>query len=158
MHRWRYPSLSLHGIQGTKKKEIFHYFNNKNFLLSGAFDGVGCKTVIPRHVIGKFSIRIVPNMKISTVAELVEKHVKNFMKERNSPNKISVKLEHGGNYWVADPNDPQYIAARKATVAVHGIEPDLTREGGSIPITCKFNFVFFFLRKKKDLIGIFFFY
>ena len=38
MARWRFPSLSLHGIQG-------------------AFDGTGAKTVIPRKVIGKFSIR-----------------------------------------------------------------------------------------------------
>jgi Cys-Gly metallodipeptidase DUG1 len=90
-------------------------------------------------VIGKFSIRIVPNMQISKLEKLVEKHVKHVMKDRKSPNKVSVKLEHGGNYWVADPNDPQYVAARQATIAVHGIEPDLTREGGSIPITCKFE-------------------
>ena len=31
MHRWRYPTLSLHGIEG-------------------AFDGQGSKTVIPRKV------------------------------------------------------------------------------------------------------------
>lgn len=43
MHRWRYPSLSLHGIEG-------------------AFSASGAKTVIPRKVIGKFSIRLVPNM------------------------------------------------------------------------------------------------
>lgn len=42
MHRWRYPSLSIHGIEG-------------------AFYEPGQKTVIPRKVIGKFSIRIVPN-------------------------------------------------------------------------------------------------
>ena len=40
---WRYPSLSLHGIEG-------------------AFHESGSKTVIPRKVIGKFSIRLVPNM------------------------------------------------------------------------------------------------
>ena len=108
----------------------------------GAFDGVGCKTVIPRHVIGKFSIRIVPNMKIATVEKLVEKHVQNVMKQRHSPNKVSVKLEHGGDYWVADPNNDQYRAARQATMVVHGIEPDLTREGGSIPITCLLNLLF----------------
>lgn len=38
MHRWRYPTLSLHGIEG-------------------AFDGAGSKTVIPRRVVGKFSLR-----------------------------------------------------------------------------------------------------
>ena len=34
MHRWRFPTLSLHGIEG-------------------AFDGQGSKTVIPRKVKGK---------------------------------------------------------------------------------------------------------
>lgn len=43
MHRWRFPSLSLHGIEG-------------------AFSASGAKTVIPRKVIGKFSIRLVPHM------------------------------------------------------------------------------------------------
>lgn len=40
MARMRNPSLSLHGIEG-------------------AFSGVGAKTVIPAHVIGKFSLRYV---------------------------------------------------------------------------------------------------
>lgn len=127
---------------------------NKILFCLGAFDGVGCKTVIPRHVIGKFSIRIVPNMKISTLEEKVKQHVEKVMKERKSPNKISVKLEHGGDYWVADPNNPQYLAARKATVAVHGIEPDLTREGGSIPITCKIKFQI----KERNLFHLFSFF
>lgn len=42
MARWRFPSLSLHGIEG-------------------AFYASGAKTVIPAKVIGKFSIRTVPN-------------------------------------------------------------------------------------------------
>lgn len=52
MHRWRYPSLSLHGIEG-------------------AFSDVGAKTVIPRKVTGKFSIRLVPDMD----PKVVEKQV-----------------------------------------------------------------------------------
>lgn len=52
MHRWRYPSLSLHGIEG-------------------AFSGSGAKTVIPRKVVGKFSIRLVPNMTPEVVSEQV---------------------------------------------------------------------------------------
>lgn len=52
MHRWRYPSLSLHGIEG-------------------AFSETGAKTVIPRKVIGKFSIRLVPDMD----PKVVEKQV-----------------------------------------------------------------------------------
>lgn len=52
MHRWRYPSLSLHGIEG-------------------AFSGSGAKTVIPRKVVGKFSIRLVPDMTPEVVSEQV---------------------------------------------------------------------------------------
>lgn len=52
MHRWRYPSLSLHGIEG-------------------AFSASGAKTVIPRKVIGKFSIRLVPDMDPKKVEEQV---------------------------------------------------------------------------------------
>ena len=58
MHRWRYPSLSLHGIEG-------------------AFSDGGAKTVIPRKVIGKFSIRLVPDMD----PEVVEKQVANHIQE-----------------------------------------------------------------------------
>lgn len=55
MHLWRYPSLSIHGIEG-------------------AFDEPGTKTVIPGRVIGKFSIRLVPHMNTS----VVEKQVRNL--------------------------------------------------------------------------------
>lgn len=51
-HMWRYPSLSIHGIEG-------------------GFAGTGTKTVIPSKVIGKFSIRQVPNMQIPVVEKLV---------------------------------------------------------------------------------------
>lgn len=55
MHLWRYPSLSIHGIEG-------------------AFDEPGAKTVIPGRVVGKFSIRLVPHMNVS----MVEKQVTNI--------------------------------------------------------------------------------
>lgn len=37
--------------------------------------------------------------------------------------------------WVSDPKHPQYSAAATATQMVYGQQPDLIREGGSIPIT-----------------------
>ena len=36
---------------------------------------------------------------------------------------------------MADPDHPNYLAGRRATKTVYGVEPDLTREGGSIPVT-----------------------
>jgi Cys-Gly metallodipeptidase DUG1 len=41
--------------------------------------------------------------------------------------------------WVADVNNWNFLAASKATEAVHGVKPDLTREGGSIPVTLTFQ-------------------
>ena len=72
MNRWRFPALSIHGIQG-------------------AFGDPGAKTVIPRKVIGKFSIRIVPNQIPETVDKLVRKYVKAKWDERGSTNKMRVR-------------------------------------------------------------------
>ncbi|NXN72185.1 CNDP2 dipeptidase, partial [Himantopus himantopus] len=120
MRRWRYPSLSLHGIEG-------------------AFSASGAKTVIPRKVIGKFSIRLVPNMTPEEVTKHVEDYVNKKFAELQSPNKVKVYLGHGGKPWVSDFNHPHYMAGRRAMKTVFGVEPDLTREGGSIPVTLTFQ-------------------
>ncbi len=44
--------------------------------------------MIPRKVIGKFSIRIVPNQKPEEMERLVVEHIEKKFKERNSPNKL----------------------------------------------------------------------
>lgn len=116
MHRWRYPSLSIHGVEG-------------------AFYEPGQKTVIPRKVIGKFSIRIVPNQEPEQIAKYVVDFLNEQWSSRNSPNKMKVSMPHGGKPWAEDPNHPHYIAAKKATKHVYKIEPDMTCEGGSIPVT-----------------------
>lgn len=56
--------------------------------IQGAFDGAGSKTVIPRKVIGKFSIRLVPNMEPSVVEKLVVDHLTALHKKRQSPNTL----------------------------------------------------------------------
>ncbi|KAG8504379.1 Cytosolic non-specific dipeptidase, partial [Galemys pyrenaicus] len=120
MHRWRYPSLSLHGIEG-------------------AFSGSGAKTVIPRKVTGKFSIRLVPDMTPEVVSEQVTSYLTKKFAELGSPNKFKVYMGHGGKPWVSDFNHPHYMAGRRALETVFGVEPDLTREGGSIPVTLTFQ-------------------
>ncbi|XP_050295841.1 cytosolic non-specific dipeptidase-like [Anthonomus grandis grandis] len=116
MHRWRYPSLSIHGIEG-------------------AFSEPGQKTVIPRKVIGKFSIRIVPNQEPNLIEKYVVDYVNQKWKEYGSPNNMKVYMVHSGLPWTEDPFHPHYTAGAKATKHVYGVEPDLTREGGSIPVT-----------------------
>lgn len=41
----------------------------------------------------------------------------------------------GGKSWTEDPKHPHYTAARNATKHVYKVYPDMTREGGSIPVT-----------------------
>lgn len=110
MHRWRYPSLSIHGIEG-------------------AFYEPGQKTVIPRKVIGKFSIRIVPDQTIAEVERLVLAHLNAKWSERGSSNTFKAYLAHGGEPWSEDPNHEHYEAAKIATKHVYKVEPDMTREG-----------------------------
>lgn len=48
---------------------------------------------------------------------------------------MQVKLNGDGKPWTEDPNHAHYGAAKKAIKHVFNVEPDLIREGGSIPIT-----------------------
>ena len=120
MARWRYPSLSIHGIEG-------------------AFSAPGAKTVIPASVTGKFSIRTVPDMQSSKVDACVYAHINTVFKKLNSKNKCATTLQHAGNWWVASPRHWNFSAAGKAVQRVFGVTPDLTREGGSIPVTLTFE-------------------
>lgn len=125
-HMWRYPSLSIHGIEG-------------------AFSGTGTKTVIPSKVIGKFSIRQAPNMRIPVVEKQVKKYLEEVFAKLNSPNKLSVSLEIGAMPWVANVDDPQYEAAKMAIRKVFGVSPDMIRDGSTIPLAR----IFQDLTKKK---------
>lgn len=73
MSRWRFPSLSVHGIEGC-------------------FSEPGTKTVIPRKVIGKFSIRIVPNQDPREVEKAVIDYLTKEWNKRGSSNKFKVKF------------------------------------------------------------------
>ncbi|XP_069906151.1 beta-Ala-His dipeptidase isoform X4 [Oryctolagus cuniculus] len=115
MHLWRYPSLSIHGIEG-------------------AFDEPGAKTVIPGRVVGKFSIRLVPHMNVSVVEKQVKRHLEDVFSKRNSPNHMTVSMVVGLQPWLANTDDNQYLAAKRAIRTVFGREPDMIRDGSSIPI------------------------
>ena len=120
MARWRFPSLSLHGIEG-------------------AYSQAGGKTVIPAKVIGKFSVRTVPNMEAKKVDQLVIQHVDKAFAALKSKNACKCYLQHSGNWWLASPKHWNFVAAASAVKKVFGVEPDLTREGGSIPVTLTFE-------------------
>ena len=111
MARWRFPSLSLHGIEG-------------------AFSAPGAKTVIPAKVTGKFSIRTVPNMESQEVSNLVSKYINDEFAKLGSKNTLEVSLIHDGRWWKASPTHWNFSAASKAVQQVFGVAPDMTREGG----------------------------
>ncbi|KZP12927.1 CNDP dipeptidase [Athelia psychrophila] len=119
MGRMRFPSLSLHGIEG-------------------AFHGVGAKTVIPAKVAGKFSIRLVPPQTPENVNPLIISYIESEFAKLNSKNTLVLEDLHGGKPWVENTKHWNYEAAIKATKAVYKQAPDLTREGGSIPVTLTF--------------------
>ncbi|XP_053427844.1 beta-Ala-His dipeptidase isoform X3 [Nycticebus coucang] len=120
MHLWGYPSLSIHGIEG-------------------AFHESGTKTVIPGRVTGKFSIRLVPHMNMSVVEEQVKHHLEDVFSKRNSSNQMTVSMVLGLHPWIANINDSQYLAARRAIRTVFGTEPDMIRDGSTIPIARLFQ-------------------
>jgi Cys-Gly metallodipeptidase DUG1 len=128
MARWRYPSLSVHGIEG-------------------AFSQPGAKTVIPAKVIGKFSIRTVPDMQPDDVDRLVFKHVNDYFKTLGSKNTMNVSLLHAGKWWVASPNHWNFSAASKATERVWGMKPDLTREGGRYVLSLVSRYTIYMVQK-----------
>ncbi|KAE8223219.1 hypothetical protein CF319_g3713 [Tilletia indica] len=120
MGRMRYPSLSLHGIEG-------------------AFAEPGFKTVIPAKVTGKFSIRLVPDMTPEAVEKAVVEYVNAEFKKLNSRNQIKIWLDSGAKPFYADPNHFNFVAASKATERIYNQTPDLIREGGSIPVAVTFS-------------------
>src|SRR5207247_10935764 len=104
--------------------------------VEGAFYGPGAKTVIPAKVVGKFSIRTVPNMEMEETNELVYKHVNEQFARLNSKNSMRVYAQHCGKWWVASPNHWNFSAASKAVERVWGAKPDFTREGGRYAGSC----------------------
>ena len=128
MARWRYPSLSVHGVEG-------------------AFSAPGAKTVIPAKVVGKFSIRTVPDMESDKVDQCVFKYVNEEFQKLGSKNKCEVTLQHAGNWWVASPKHWNFSAAGKAVERVFGVKPDLTREGGRYVL---WPFIIFRFRKGRE--------
>lgn len=111
MARWRFPSLPVHGIEG-------------------AYAGPGTQTIIPAKVIGKFSIRTVPDMENGKLNKLVTDFVKNEFARLGSKNTLQVESTEEGPWLLSDRTNWNFTAAAKAMKTVFGVEPDLTREGG----------------------------
>nr|XP_001402381.2 cytosolic non-specific dipeptidase [Aspergillus niger CBS 513.88] len=117
MHRWRYPSITIHGI-------------------NGADPSPNQTTAIYSKVTGKFSIRTVPTMEGKAVTALMVHYLEQEFKKLGSTNTCEVKqFGESAPYWVANTEDSEFAAGRAATNRVYNTKPDLTRESGSIGVT-----------------------
>jgi Cys-Gly metallodipeptidase DUG1 len=113
MGRMRYPSLSIHGIDGGREG-----------------------TIIPRQVTGRFSIRLVTPQAPEVVSNLVEDYLYKEFDKLRSRNTIKVISGFGALPWIGDKNHWNFKAAYEATKSVYGNElaPYYTLEGGTIPL------------------------
>ncbi|TFY83237.1 hypothetical protein EWM64_g777 [Hericium alpestre] len=110
MGRMRSPSLSLHGIEG-------------------AFYGAR-QDRDPRE-----GLREVQHPNVNP---LVISYIESEFKKLGSKSKLVIEDLHGGKPWVEDYDHWSYAAAWRATEEIYKQTPDLTREGGSIPVTLTF--------------------
>ena len=76
----------------TKLTGLFILFLSSG--IEGAFSSSGAKTVIPKKVIGKFSIRIVPNQEPEEVIRLTKTYLEEYHKQRGSPNHLRLLSFH----------------------------------------------------------------
>jgi acetylornithine deacetylase/succinyl-diaminopimelate desuccinylase-like protein len=104
--------------------------------IGGGYQGEGSKTVLPAEAFAKFTFRLVPDQDPDDILAKVRRHL-----ELHAP--AGVKLEvlagHSGKPYLADPQSPQGMAARRALARAFGRETVLIREGGSIPIVQTFR-------------------
>ena len=64
-------------------------------------------------MVGKFSIRIVPNQTPELVEKVVVDYCNKVWATRKSPNKMTASLFHGGRCWLSDPDHPNYVAGSR---------------------------------------------
>ncbi len=67
--------------------------------------------VLRFQVIGKVSIRTVPNMTVAHVEKCLKDHLHKVHKEIGSKNTLKVKMLHAGEHWLGDPNNFNFRAA-----------------------------------------------
>ena len=73
-------------------------------------------------MVGKFSIRIVPNQTPEGVEKTVVEYCNKVWATRNSPNKMVASMFHGGRCWLSDPDHPNYVAGSRygSCLSCHG--------------------------------------
>ena len=115
MQRWRFPNLSLTGIETVA--------------------GPNNPTIIPKAATARLSIRTVPDQDHSDLVAAFETHLQSAFEGLHSRNSIQVKVVRQGAWWLGDmKKNPFFRLTEQALETVWEQKPMYTREGGSIPI------------------------
>jgi acetylornithine deacetylase/succinyl-diaminopimelate desuccinylase-like protein len=97
----------------------------------GGYTGPGAKTVIPAEAHAKISMRLVPDQRAGEVRGQLEAYLR-----EHAPATIRWELTElaGGDPFICDPDSPAHAAFAGALRDVWGVEPILSRNGGSVPV------------------------
>ncbi|KAI0770447.1 Zn-dependent exopeptidase [Fomes fomentarius] len=110
--RWREPSLTVHNVEVSGPRN---------------------STVIPSKVRAHVSLRIVPDQDLETIASSVRDHFRTQFEKMQSPNHLTVTIDHKANWWLGNLDDTWFHALEDAVRGEWSVEPLRIREGGSIP-------------------------
>lgn len=78
-------------------------------------------------------------MEPEDVDKVVLNHLEFEWEKIRTNNTMKAELLHAGKWWVSSPKHWNFAAASKAVESVFKVKPDMTREGGSIPVTLTFE-------------------
>jgi acetylornithine deacetylase/succinyl-diaminopimelate desuccinylase-like protein len=115
--RWARPTLDVHGIRG-------------------GFTGEGAKTVIPARALAKISMRLVPDQDPRKVFDAFVARVQQLASPGVELKVRAINIDPP----VHSPAGGRGVtAAARALKRGFGVEPVLTRMGGSVPVTVAFQ-------------------
>jgi acetylornithine deacetylase/succinyl-diaminopimelate desuccinylase-like protein len=104
--------------------------------ITGGYQGVGGKAVIPARASAKLSFRLVPDQEPATVARLLRHHIAS----RTPPTvHASVRVVSASRPAIINPKHPAMRAAAFAYRKGFGRVPSLLRGGGTIPVLRTFQ-------------------
>ena len=101
-----------------------------NGIVSG-YTGPGAKTVIPAEAMAKISTRLVPDQRPEEVREQLSAYLRDTV-----PPTVTWELMElaTGAWFLGDPASPAHTTMKQALTEVWGVEPVLSRSGGSVPV------------------------